>query len=107
MGTKQHVKPRRSRNQDAESILVRDTLATKFPSAEAYRCRYESIRVRIIDARFAGKNRVKRERMVLPLIHSLPDDVQNQIVILLLFAPGEENSSILNFEFENPDRKLR
>ncbi|MGQ0632984.1 MAG: hypothetical protein ACT4QC_00075 [Planctomycetaceae bacterium] len=106
MGTKQRLKRRPAKVEDAETRQVRDTLTTKFPPTETYRCIYDTIRVRIIDRRFAGKNRVKREKMVLPLIHSLPEDLQSQIIVLLLLAPGEEDGSILNFEFDNPDRKL-
>jgi hypothetical protein len=85
---------------------VREVLAACFPTAEVYRCIFDSIRVRIIDPRFKGKNRIRREKLVLPLIHALPVDVQDQIIVLLLLAPGEEGGSIMNFEFENPPRRM-
>jgi stress-induced morphogen len=106
MGTKQRLKRFRRKVRDAETLLTEQTLGGEFPSVEAYRTVYDTIRVRIVDPRFQGKNRLKRDKMVLPLIHALPDEIQTQIIFLLLLAPGEEDASILNFEFENPDHKL-
>jgi len=106
MGTKQRVIRRKGKIEDDETQLTRQTLAAKFPTVETYRTKYDTIRVRIIDRIFAGKNRVKREKMVLPLIHALPEEIQSQIIFLLLLAPGEEGSSILSFQFDNPNRSL-
>ncbi len=60
--------------------------------------------MRIIDPRFARKNLVEREKMVLPLIHELPEDIQCDITVLLTLAPGEEGKSMMNYEFEHPSK---
>jgi hypothetical protein len=45
---------------------------------------------------------LERERLVLPLIRQLPEDIQADITILLLLAPEEAGKSLMNLEFENP-----
>ena len=57
-----------------------------------------------IDERFQNKNRVQREKMVLPLIRGLPEELQSEIVTLLLLAPGEEDNSMMNIEFDHPTK---
>lgn len=105
MGTRQRVAKQNNGVKENDSRLTKQVLADRFPAAEAYPTQYDSIQVRIIDSRFSGKDRGQREKMVLPLIHKLPEDVQSQIIVLLLFAPGEEGGSMLNFEFERLKKK--
>lgn len=87
-----------------DTTLVKQILRKKFPNVRAYRYSEASIRIRIIDPRFAGRNLVERERMVQPLIRELPEEVQSDIMVLLTLAPGEENKSMMNYEFEHPSR---
>ncbi len=73
----------------------------------AYRYNSVSIRVRIVSERFAGLDRVGREELVNPLIERLPDDVQDDITILLLLTPAEhakrfERLDLLDIEFDEP-----
>src|SRR5579859_7058837 len=68
----------------------------------AYRYSSVSIRVRVVDEQFKGKGRAERERMVLPLIRSLPEETQEDINILLVLAPDELDNSLMNREYEHP-----
>ena len=90
------------RSRDAKSVA--DALRAKFPGVQVKPFGMASVRVRIIDRRFVGKSKVQRERLVAPLIDRLPEDVQSGITVLLLLAPGEEQASAMNFEFEHPSR---
>jgi hypothetical protein len=102
MGTKQRMKKHVGRQHDRATDLVESSLAKHFQSAEAYRSAFGTVRVRVIDDRFEKKNRVKREKLVLPVIRNLPEEVQSEIVMLVLLAPGEDDGSLLNLEFEHP-----
>jgi len=86
----------------AETRQVEGLLKPHFAEVEAYRQNSASIRVRIIDSRFRGKSRTDREAMVLPLLEKLPEATQGDITVLLLLAPEERSSSMMNVEFEDP-----
>ena len=90
--------------QTAETKTIEDALAGHFPDVKVYRYNPASIRVRIIDERFRGRSKPERERMVLPLVRALPEDIQSDITILLLLAPEEAGQSLMNREFEDPSR---
>jgi len=106
MGAKQRVKKQGGQQHDRDTHLVQSALAARFPSIESYRSPYGTLRVRIVDERFAKKNRVQREKSVLPLIRNLPEEIQSEIVMLVLLAPGEQDASAQNLEFEHPRRKV-
>jgi hypothetical protein len=94
-----------------ETRAIERLIDEHFPNSpkdvpRAYRYSPVSIRVRIVDDRFRGKNRSERERMVLPLIRSLPDETQQDLTILLLLAPEEVEGSLMNREFEEPSKSL-
>ena len=72
----------------------------------AYRYSPYSIRARIVDPRFKKMNRSERDKMVLPLIQTLPDETQEDLTILLLLAPDELKDSLMNREYENPSPSL-
>jgi len=98
----------RYRRQTQETEMIEETLREKgFADTTAYRYNSASIRVRIIDKRFAKKSWTKREKMVLPTIRSLPEEIQLDIIFLLMLAPDEAEESPMNMEFENPDRSRR
>jgi hypothetical protein len=71
-------------------------------SIGVYRYNSASIRVRIIDPDFAGKDIVEREAEVLPIIRDMSDRVQDQITMLLLITPEEGKRSLLSAEFDDP-----
>jgi len=90
-----------------ETKAIERMIDAEFPDnlknlPRAYRYSPVSIRVRIVDERFRGKNRSEREKMVLPLIRSLPDETQEDLTILLLLAPNELKESLMNREYESP-----
>lgn len=92
-----------------ETRMVEDMLRQHFEQADSYRYNAASIRVRVIDSRFEGLSREKRDAMVEPLLDKLPPETQRDIVILLTLAPSERNRTaetfrefLLNAEFEDP-----
>jgi stress-induced morphogen len=90
-----------------ETKAIERLIDAKFPNnskdlPRAYRYSPVSIRVRIVDEGFRGKNRSEREKMVLPLIRSLPDETQQDLTILLLLAPDEVEESLMNREYAEP-----
>ena len=97
-----------NRKVGADTRLVEQVLRKDFPDAavDAYRYNSVSIRVRILDTAFEGKNRVQRESLVLPVIRRLPQEIQDDITILLLLTPTEHRNkeSMLDLEFEHPTR---
>ncbi|SRR5713101_240784 len=72
-----------------------------FPPA-AYRYNPASIRVRLIHKSFKGKSLSEREDMVLPVIRTLPEKTQADIMVLLLLSPSEVDRSAGNVKFEMP-----
>jgi len=72
----------------------------------AYRYSPVSIRARIVDPRFEDMNLSERDKVVLPLIRTLPDETQEDLTILLLLAPGELKDSLMNREYEKPSPSM-
>jgi hypothetical protein len=64
------------------------------------------MRLRIIDPRFAGRNRTSRTEEIESLIAELPQELQDDLTMLVLLAPGEERESPANREFERPSPSL-
>ncbi len=92
--------------RDKDTRLVESVLRKAFPNADVYRYNSASIRVRIIDARFAGKSSEKRDALVEPHLRELPEDIQSQIINLLTLSPGDVENSLANMEFEDPSNSL-
>ena len=94
----------------AESGQVEELLRQAgFEQVDAYRYNSASIRVRVIDSRFEGLDREKRDAMVEPILEKLPEAIQADIMSLFTFAPSELQSKpetfrefSLNAEFEDP-----
>jgi hypothetical protein len=74
---------------------------TEYPP-RAYRYNPASIRVRLVHDMFKGKSRSEREKMVLPVIRTLPEEIQQDLMVLLLLPPDELGRSAMNLEFEHP-----
>lgn len=89
-------------SQTPETKEIEDLVRPQFPDVLAYRYNSASIRIRIIDERFRGMSRVERDRIVDPLLETLPEETQADITILLLLAPEETDASLMNLEFEHP-----
>jgi hypothetical protein len=84
-----------------------------FDQVDAYRYNSASIRVRVIDGRFEGMRREKRDGMVEPFLEQLPERTQADIVTLFTFAPSELQQPakimrelLLNTEFEDPSPSM-
>src|ERR1700730_7748668 len=80
-----------------------------FAKVDAYRYNSASIRVRVIDSRFEGMPREKRDAMVEEQLDKLPPETQRDIVTLFTFAPSELARTprtfrefMQNTEFDNP-----
>lgn len=74
------------------------------PNAEVdlYRQNSASVRVRIINPKFARMDRIERNDELWSYLKRLPPRPQSDISMLLLLAPGEKKSSLINLEFEDP-----
>ena len=92
-----------------ETRSVEDLLRQHFKQADAYRYNAASIRVRVIDPRFEGMPREKRDGLVEPYLDMLPPETQKDIVSLFTFGPSELGQPPKNFreymrntEFDDP-----
>jgi hypothetical protein len=47
-------------------------------------------------------NRTSRDAPIWAIINELPEDTRTQISMLLLLAPDEVPTSLINQEFDNP-----
>jgi acid stress-induced BolA-like protein IbaG/YrbA len=98
----------------AETRKVEDVLRNAgLQRVDAYRYNSASIRVRVVDERFEGVSREKRDEMVEPHLAALPESTQADIVTLLTFAPSEVEpgakalkESLLNLEFDDPSPSM-
>jgi hypothetical protein len=90
--------------REVENVL----LQAGFERADAYRYNAASIRVRVIDPKFAGLSREQRDDLVEPQLSKLPEHTQADIISLFTFAPSELDPAagltrqrLLNLEFED------
>jgi hypothetical protein len=94
-----------------ETRDVEELLRPEFQQVDAYRYNSASIRVRVVDRRFSGKDTGKRDAMVEPFLKDLPERTQADIMMLLTLSPEEIEQRerhlrewLLNAEFEDPTR---
>lgn len=93
---------------DATTNLIEEKLQFRYGSMHprakitVYRYNAVSIRVRIVDSAFKGLGLVARENLVLPIVRELPENIQEQITMLLLLTPQESRSNLLSAEFDHP-----
>jgi stress-induced morphogen len=97
----------------SETRMVEDLLRQHFAQADSYRYNSASIRVRVIDPRFEGMSREKRDAMVEQHLDNLPAETQRDIVTLFTFAPSELEHTptkfreyMLNTEFDDPSPSM-
>ncbi len=85
---------------DADEIqLIKDALS-RFQQVDAYRFNSASIRVRVVDEAFAGLAARDRYPLVEPLLDTLPEATQIDIITLLMLARGELAMDLSNRDFE-------
>jgi stress-induced morphogen len=96
-----------------ETRKVKELLRQHFQQADCYRYNSASIRVRVIDSKFEGMAREKRDAAVEPYLDMLPEDTQRDIVTLFTFAPSEleltpktHREFTLNAEFDDPSPSI-
>ena len=96
-----------------ETRAVEDLLRESFEQADSYRYNSASIRVRVIDKRFEGMPREKRDSLVEEQLDKLPPETQRDIVTLFTFAPSELSGVpktfrefMLNTEFDDPSPSM-
>jgi len=92
-----------------ETRMVEDRLGPHFERVDSYRYNSASIRVRVIDSRFEGMSRDRRDAMVEEQLDKLPPETQRDIVTLFTFAPSELTRTATTFkefmqntEFDDP-----
>lgn len=77
-------------------------------STEYYRYNSASIRIRIVDPMFDGMSEDERENIAYAYIDQLPDNIANDITLLLLFTDHEIANpettifGLANLEFDDP-----
>ncbi|MEO6809473.1 MAG: hypothetical protein ABI353_10230 [Isosphaeraceae bacterium] len=69
-----------------------------------YRQNAVSVRVRVVDPGFRGLEKSERHALVWRYLDRLPEEVQGDVSMLVLLAPGEEATSLANLEFDDPSR---
>jgi len=97
----------RDRKTNQRTEHIEEVLRARFPNVKAYfRPSNSVIRVRVVDAAFAGKTTAERENMVFPLLDKMPRDILDDLTFLLLVTPEEQKGAkaLLDAEFEDPSR---
>ena len=91
-----------------ETRMIESLLRQNFPGfpskypPKAYWYNPSSIRVRLVHDMFKGKDRSEREKVVLPVIESLPKEILEDLMVLVLLPPDELMNSPMNLEFDHP-----
>lgn len=103
------VTPPWEAKRTAETRMVEDRLRPHFQQVDAYRYNSASIRVRVIDDRFEGMPRERRDALIEEHIDKLPPETQRDIVTLFTFTRSELTQTpktfrefMQNTEFETP-----
>jgi len=61
-----------------------------------------SIRVRVVDRQFSGKLLIDRDRMTQGFLGDVPEEIDQEITLVLLLGPDELKKDLMNAEFDNP-----
>jgi ribosome maturation factor RimP len=61
-----------------------------------------SIRVRVVDRQFSGKLLEDRARMTEGFLVGLPEEIDQEITLVLLLSPDELKKNLMNVEFDHP-----
>ena len=97
-----------------ETRMVEEVLSKGgFDEVDAYRYNSASIRIRVIDRRFEGMSRERKDAMVEEYLDKLPPETQRDIVTLFTFAPSELDRTptsfrefMLSTEFDDSSHSL-
>ena len=69
---------------------------------DVYRQNPASVRIRVVDGSFKGKDKTERHAAVWRYLESLPEEVQSDVSMLVVVTPDETRVSAGNLEFESP-----
>jgi len=72
-----------------QTRAVEALLQPEFESVDCYRYSPYVIRLCIVDEKFRQLSQVQRHELVEPWLQRLPQDVQDDLIFVLLLAPGE------------------
>ena len=61
-----------------------------------------SIRVRVVHKRFSRKLIADRARMTEGLLEDLPEEIDQEVSLILLLGPDELKKNLMNDEFNHP-----
>lgn len=88
-----------------ETRAVEELLRPHFAHVDCYRYNAAILRLCVIDDRFKPLSQVQRHELIEPLLQQLPQDVQDELIFVLLLAPGEAHDvrySLRYLEFMDP-----
>lgn len=69
---------------------------------ETYRQNSVSVRIRVINPDFKGMSRSQREEEIWTFLDQLPEEVAQEVSLLLLYTPEEAKKAFANMEFDDP-----
>lgn len=86
---------------------IRKALApflAKHPKAQLdmYRRNQYALRMRVIDPGFEGMDLVDRDTLIREYLDSLPDEIMDDLTMIVLITPKESATSVANFDYDNP-----
>ncbi|MEM7783473.1 MAG: hypothetical protein AAF939_07400 [Planctomycetota bacterium] len=76
----------------------------EYANCIVYRYNPASIRVKIVDVIFTGRDRSVRHDYAMGYLRELPDDTLSQISLLICLEPGE--TSLIDLEFKDPSKSM-
>jgi hypothetical protein len=97
-----------TKDGDDYSRQIKEVLTERYKPAhrkakiDVYRYNPASVRVRVIDPDFAGKDIPEREKEVWDILDTLPAEVRSDISVVLLITPEERKQSFMSMEFDDP-----
>lgn len=97
----------RNKKQDPglkQIVKALEQYAASHPKAEieVYRHNIVSVRIRIIDPTFKGMSRGEREVDLWALFNELPEEVVQDVSLVILVTPAEAKKSFASMEFDDP-----
>ena len=107
-----------TKRTDQTRAVERALREAGFEQSDAYRYNSAAIRLRVIDPRFEGLKIAERDALVDPILETLPEETQGDIMSLYTFAPSEVDIAsvphardalrhrLQNMEFEDPSPSI-
>jgi hypothetical protein len=85
------------------NAVLRPFLA-EYPEADvdAYRRNLHSMRIRVVHPVFKNMDRVNRDEFMWKYLDKLPKRLHQDITMLLVLSPDEQDKSFMNHDYENP-----